>query len=110
MTRTAITVTLAVLCALPSFAEVTLVREGAPVAQIVMPADANETVALAAEELNLHLDLMSGAELPVVEAPEAGTPTVYLGAPDEAWVETADLATLAFDGFVVEATGDRLIL
>ena len=102
MTRTAIIATLALLCALPSLAEVTLVRDGAPVAQIVMPDDADETVALTAEELNLHLEMMSGAELPVVTEPAAGTPSVYLGAPDNAWAEEADS-----DGHLSLASRDR---
>lgn len=110
MTRTAIIVTLSLLCALPCLAEVTLIRDGQPVAQIVMPENAADEFALAAEELNLHLDLMSGAELPVVTEPEAGTPSVHLGALDGAWAEAANLTSLAFDGFVVEAEGDRLIL
>ncbi len=110
MTRTAIIIGLALLIPLHCFADVTLVREGEPVGQIVLPEGAHETVELAAEELNLHLDRMSGAELPVVAEPQADTPTVHLGAPDDAWAEEADLESLAFDGFVVEATGDRLVL
>ncbi len=110
MIRTA-ALTMATICAaLPGAADLDLIREGQPVAQIVLPADADETVALAAEELNLHLRLMSGMELPVVEQSEEGRPPVYLGAPDQEWAADADLASLVFDGFVVEAAGERLVL
>ena len=110
MTRTAMIALLALCVAIPCVADVTLIRDGAPVAQIVLPADSAPEVALAAEELNLHLQLISGAELPIVEAPAEGTPALYLGAPDDAWAQAADLASLAFDGFVAEATDERLVL
>ncbi len=110
MTRTAIVVAVALIVAPPCAADLTLTRDGEPVAQIVLPADAAPEVALAAEELNLHLDLMSGAALPIVQEPVADTPTVYLGAPDEDWAQANELAALAFDGFVVEATDERVVL
>ena len=110
MARVVSIVTTALCAALPSLADMTLVSEGKPVAQIVLPADADGAVALAAEELNLHLRLMSGAELPVVQTPRAGTSTVFLGPPDGAWATAANLASLAFDGFVVEAVSDRVVL
>ncbi len=101
---------LALIGILPCAAEVELVREGEPVAQIVLPADADETVALAAEELNLYVRKMTGVELPIRDEPAAGAPSVYLGAPDEEWAAAAELWSLVFDGFVVEASEDRLIL
>ncbi len=97
---------LAAACA----ADLDLVRDGAPVAEIVIPADAHESITMAAEELNLHLDLISGAKLPVVTQPTGDAPAVYLGAPDEAWAAAADAESLAFGGFVVECTDSRLVL
>lgn len=109
MTRIAIIVT--ALCAASACAaDLTIVRDGAAVAQIVVPRNPAPEVALASEELNLHLELISGAVLPVVDEPAAGVPSVYLGAPDEDWAQAYDLASLAFDGFVVEATDGRLVL
>ena len=110
MTRTAIIALLTLCAVLPCQADLTLIRDGQPVAQIVLPVDAAPEVALAAEELNLHLRLMSGAELPLVAQVADDTPAVYLGAPDPAWAQAHDLASLAFDGFVAEATDDRLVL
>ncbi|MCD6360375.1 MAG: DUF4838 domain-containing protein [Armatimonadetes bacterium] len=91
-------------------ADFDLVRDGAPVAQIVVPEDAPEFVTLAAGELNLYLRKMSGAELPVVAEAAGEAPVVYLGAPDDDWAAQAKPASLAFDGFVVECDGGRLVL
>lgn len=88
----------------------TLIDDGKPVAQIVLTADADDIERQAAEELNTYLAKISGAELPATNSPEAGVATVYVGAPDEAVAADLDLATLAFDGFVVDCDGERLIL
>ncbi len=93
-----------------SAADLTLVRDGAPAAQIVIPAEAPEFVTLAAGELNLYLQKMSGAELPIVTEPADGVAQVVLGVPDDAWATGAELSTLTFDGFVVECEGERLVL
>jgi len=108
--RTAIVGVIVLAAASCCAADLELVRDGTPQARIVLPADAHETVALAVEELNLYLRKMSGAELPVVQQAEGDAPSVYLGAPDDRWAAEADLASLTFDGFVVEATGGRLVL
>ncbi|MEA3403528.1 MAG: DUF4838 domain-containing protein [Armatimonadota bacterium] len=100
----------ALLAALPCAAQVDLIRDGVARAQIVLSADAHEKVLLAAEELNLYLGKMAGARLPVNEEPADGPYPVYLGAPDAQWREEAELRALTFDGFVVECTGERLVL
>jgi len=91
-------------------ADLELVRDGAPRARIVVSADQDEHVDLAVAELNQHLKLMSGAQLPAAKQPMAGAPAVYLGAPDEAWAEEAELSSLTYDGFVVVCDGERLVL
>lgn len=40
----------------------------------------------------------------------ADTPAICLGAPHEDWAQAHDRPSLAFDGFVVVATDDRLVL
>ena len=50
-------------------AAVELTRDGQPVAEIVIAKDAVQGVKLAAEDLQKHLALMSGAKLPIVTAP-----------------------------------------
>lgn len=63
--------------------DITLINDGKPAAQIVLPADADEIEKAAAEELNAYLKKMSGAELPVRSRPQDGVATVWLAAPDE---------------------------
>jgi hypothetical protein len=43
-----------------------LVSDGQPRSTVVLPAEASETLRLAAEELVTHLENMSGARLPIV--------------------------------------------
>ena len=59
---------------------VDLVEAGRPVAEIVIARDAIQAVKLAAQDLQKHLKLMSGAELPIVQAPSPGVRSqVYVG-------------------------------
>ena len=52
-----------------ALADVTLVEDGNPVAEIVIAEDAAAGVRLAAEDLQRHLELISGARLAIVTAP-----------------------------------------
>jgi len=59
---------------------VDLVRQGRAVSEIVVAGDAPRAVKLAAEDLQKHLELISGARLPVVHAPSPGVKSrVYVG-------------------------------
>ena len=103
--------TLAVTSA--AHADVTLVQDGAPVAAIVLPAEAGETLALAARELQEHLRLMSGAELPIVdEASAPDGPAAHLGLTEFAAGLDLPLteADVGWDGYVVRTEDDTLIL
>ena len=84
-------------------ADMVLVRDGQPLARVIVPVEPHDMVTIAAEELNLYLGRMSGAQLPISSDAAGDGPALYLGAPDEVWAERADLASLAFDGFVVGA-------
>jgi len=69
---------LAISCAAQG--EVELVRDGRAVSEIVIAADAIQVVKLAALDLQMHLKQMSGAELPIVQAPSPGVAArVYVG-------------------------------
>ncbi len=57
-----------------------IIVNGAPKAVIVLPAEAAPDEQLAARELNAHLKLMSGAELPVASVRPAAGGVVLLGA------------------------------
>jgi len=64
-----------------AFADVELVRNGEPVGEIVIAADAEQGVKLAAEDLQKHFNLISGATLPIVNRPTPGVRgRVYVGA------------------------------
>ena len=52
-------------------AEVLLVRDSTPVATIFLPGDADPLEKLAADEIVLFVELMSGAKLPIVEGGSA---------------------------------------
>jgi len=59
---------------------VCLVREGKPLAALVLPAEPHEDERLAAEELHVHLEKMTGANLPIVSGqPPEGLVPVRIG-------------------------------
>lgn len=61
-------------------AEVTLVQDGRPVSDIVIAADAPQGTKLAAEDLQKHLKLISGADVPIVESPTEDVANhIYVG-------------------------------
>ena len=56
----------AVLCSLTASAkELTLVKDGKPMAEIIMPSQAVKSVQLGALELNHHIKMITGTDLPV---------------------------------------------
>ena len=56
-----------------------LVESGAPHASIVVNTDASPTEHHAARELQHHLELISGARLPIESTATAGQTTVLIG-------------------------------
>jgi hypothetical protein len=59
---------------------VRLVENGAAIAEIVVPEKPSSGIKLASEDLQKHLELMSGARLPIVNQPTPGTVNhVYIG-------------------------------
>ena len=69
--------------------EVTLVRDGAPLAANILPADPHADETEAAQELALHVRKMSGATLEIVEGrkpPKTMLP-IYLGRAADAGLE-----------------------
>ena len=95
---------LTVLATLPCTADLDLVRNGVPVAQIVVPSSADERVALATEELALYLKRMSGATLTVIPEPAAGPVVINVGAPDANWAAEAQRLD---SGFGIERKQQR---
>ncbi len=88
-----------------------LVRDGRPVAGIVVGETRSQTLDYALRELQEHLKLATGTELPVLsDGQPAGGPTIHLGA--TALSERLGLAPrfLAPDHWLVRRVGDALLL
>lgn len=78
--RKLILVALATIIATAGFADATLVENGTPKADIVIPEKPLASVKVAAEDLQKNLKLISGAELPIVTAPSKDFANhVYVG-------------------------------
>ncbi len=98
-------------------ANFTLVRDGQPMATIVISAAPNENTRRAAAELQRYVRSISGAELPIVSDDRAPTgPLILVGtnrltAQRPEWRVPAGLSPrLREEGFVIIARGDRLLL
>lgn len=85
-------------------AQVPLARNGHPVAEIVLPADAPPPVRYAAEELRLHVELISGAKLPILQAPGAAAHRIVLAVAPAGYED--DVRRIgATDGYAVRTRG-----
>lgn len=92
-------------------AEVPLVIDGTPAAEIVLAGDASPSVKTAAEELQKHLKAMSGATLPIVQAPTANVANrIYLGESDWTRELGFSLEGLKHDGFKIVAADNHVIV
>jgi hypothetical protein len=105
----------AAVCALLSAASVRagvdLVRDGKPLADIVIRADAPSGILRAAEDLQQHLVRMSGATLPIVTAPSPEVERhAYVG--ESEFTRALGFALGAFDnsGFRIVARDGHVIL
>jgi hypothetical protein len=93
--------------------EAYLVRDGTAVAQIVLAAAATPVERSAAQELQQHIEKVSGATLPIVaEATPKGGPRLLVGdtAASRKLVPEFDPASAEYDGIVLKTVGDELIL
>lgn len=92
-----------------------IVREGKPVATIVVPAKPLAVVSAAARELQYHVREATGAELTLVtedkrQEAAAGQPAIYLGACRATAQAGIDTRTLPPNGFIIRCVGNRLFL
>ncbi|MCX6907637.1 MAG: DUF4838 domain-containing protein [Verrucomicrobia bacterium] len=93
---------------LPAWA-VELVRDGQPLAEIVVAAGADPSVKAAGRELQKYLKKMSGAELPIVARPSGATP-IYVGASaytDKLGIRLEDIRN---DGFKIVVADKHVAL
>ena len=98
MARSAIAIACLIASLAPARANVVLVADGKPAAEIVVVEEATPTEVLAAKELQQHVELMTGAALPIVPKPTGAT-AVYVGRAAAAVGLAADeleLESLAF--------------
>ena len=87
-----------------------LCQNGQPAAQIVVSPAAAPAEQHAAEELQRFLRQMSGAELPIANAPAKDLPNITIGsAAPEGKLDLSEEA-LNFDGYVVKTLGGDLVL
>lgn len=112
-------VCLTTLCALGSAqAELQLAQDGKPTAEIAVDAKAHPAVAFAAEELQLWVQKISGATLPIVNAPGPASHRITLGVVGRSEVLGAipdrfpdDVAKLqGNDGYAVRTVGGDVYL
>ena len=104
---------LVMLWAAASLGNVTLVQEGVPRADVVLPDDASETLQLAAKELQTHVALVSGARLRITTEGAATHPLrIHVGLTGAAAGMDLPLteADVGFDGYVVRTTADAIAI
>jgi hypothetical protein len=90
---------------------VDLVKNGQPLAEIVIPAGAGPSITLAAEELQAHLQKISGARLPIVSNLTEGVKTkVYVGESEHTRRLGITLDDVKHDGFKIVAKDDYVAL
>ncbi len=90
---------------------VDLVVKGQPVAEIVITAEAGSSLVLAAQELQRHLEKISGATLPIVTNLTANVATkVYVGESEHTRKLGITLDDVKYDGFKVVAKDNWVVL
>jgi len=96
----------------PGVAALDLVRDGKPVATVVVPDKTLPVVSAAAEELVHHVLKVGGASLPIVcekDAPADG-PAVFLGATRAAAAAGLTVPDTTPNAFVIKVIGNRMFL
>jgi len=92
-------------------ADVELVNRGKPVAEIVVDSGALSGVRLAAKDLQEHVRQMSGAQLPMVDAPSPEVPNhVYVGENQFTRKLGFKLGEFHNSGFSIFAKGHEVVL
>jgi hypothetical protein len=92
-------------------AAVDLVKDGKPVAEIVLSDTAAPSVKTAALELQRHLESMSGAKLPIVHQVSSGVKNqVYVGDSEAVSKFAVSLDDIKYDGFKIIAEKNHVIL
>jgi hypothetical protein len=102
---------LVIASCLPLRADVPLVADGKPVAEIVLSPGASPSVKTAANELQCHLEAMSGAKLPIVGAASANVKSqVYVGESDATRKLGVSLDDVKDDGYKIVAEKNHVVI
>ncbi len=111
--RTKVAIVLAVMCALPAVA-IDLTVDGASNCVIVVPEDAMQIHRFPAEELQQHLQAVSGADIPLVtenDCPSEIAHVIYVGPCDAAAAAGIDVEAIEPEAIrIVTADGDLFIV
>ena len=89
---------------------IVLIRDGKPLARIVMAEGCPAVAKEAATELQRYLQQMSGAKLPITNVPSPDEPNIYVGSGARASGPDLSGTDLGPDGYVVRTIGDDLVL
>lgn len=100
--RTCLLAAVVLLCAGSSMADVTIAREGKPLAAIVVQPDASEQLLGAVAELQALIERATGARLDAVDAPADGMVAIHIGRTEFVQSLGMDLGGLDGDGFIIE--------
>ena len=97
-------------CATATFAA-QLVKNGQPMAEIIVRENAQASVKVAAEQVQKYVEKMSGAKLDVVNAPTGTHPTrLYVGESEATKALGFTLEDVKHDGYKVRAKGNDVIV
>lgn len=109
---TSLTAVLVLFCSGTWAQAVELVRDGRPVAAIVVPAEALPVESYAARELQYHVEASSGAQLPIVAEGRNLPPGahVFLGNCNASRTANVDPSALPGNGYVVKTIGNDLFI
>ena len=91
----------------------TVTRDGEPSATIIMPPDANDVLKEAVQDLQMYIEKISGAKLPIVDSsqsPEGNLILVGRTPAVEKLIPDLDTRDLGHDGFVIKSLSGKLIL
>jgi hypothetical protein len=113
-TRLVLLGAMAALAAAPAAFGLTLVKDGAPVSAIVVAKGATVSVNYSAQELQYHLEKMSGAKVPILTddkvgqtAPEA---LVLIGPSKQTEALGVAIPELQPEGFMIKTVGNALVI
>ncbi len=88
-----------------------IVKDGKPIAEIILVESPDQSIKVAAEEVQKYIEKMSGAKLDIVPAPTGKYPTrIYVGESDFTRKLGFSLKDVKYDGYKIRVKGDDIII